>query len=300
MGDIRDFAKLSETIEKHQPTTIFHLAAQPIVLHSYDLPKETFDINVGGTVNLLEAARHTKSVKAIVVVTTDKVYDNKEWLWGYRENDSLGFHEPYSTSKAMAELAVGSYAKTIYQGKASLATARAGNVIGGGDFSDMRLLPDAIKALIQKEPIRVRNPNSIRPWLHVLDPLHGYLLLAQKICSDSWNFGPQQNEVVNVQTIINKTIELWGDGDWIDVSSDKTKPEMELLRLNWDKAASLLEWHPNYNWEEALFETVHWYKFFALWMQEPNKFNLRDVCVNQIEKFSEKWEQKTCNSILHP
>jgi CDP-glucose 4,6-dehydratase len=206
----------------------------------------------------------------------------------------------------MVELAVGSYAKTICQGKVSFATGRAGNVIGGGDFSDHRIIPDAITALIQKEPIEVRNPNSIRPWLHVLDPLHGYLMLAKKITenkgknSEAWNFGPLNDEAINVQTIVEKVIELWGQGDWVDVQNKHSKPEMKTLRLNWDKAASLLQWHPNYNWEEALGETVDWYKSFATWMTDPASVNMREVCVTQIQKFDEKWKAKACNSILHP
>ena len=297
IGDIRDFNKLQEALEKNQPSTVFHLAAQPIVLHSYDLPKETFDTNVSGTINLLEAARHTSSVKTIVIVTTDKVYENKEWLWGYRENDPLGFHEPYSTSKAMVELAVGSYSKTILQGKIAVVTARAGNVIGGGDFSDMRLIPDAIKALLQKEPIRVRNPQSIRPWFHVLDALHGYLLLAKNVTenpdyfSGAWNFGPANNEAIQVQTIIDNIIELWGDGDWIDTSNNNSKTEMNMLRLNWEKAEANLQWRPNYKWEQALSETIEWYKSFA------NGGDLRRISLNQIEKFCEQWGDKTCNFV---
>ena len=291
IGDVRDFDRLSDTIYHWKPEVIFHLAAQPIVLNSYEFPKETFDINVGGTINLLEVARFSEPTKAIVVITTDKVYDNKEWVWGYRENDSLGAHDPYSTSKAMTELATQSYSKSLFKGKAAVATARAGNVIGGGDFSDFRLVPDAMKALMQKKPIEVRNPNSVRPWLHVLDPLQGYLTLASKLLNEgsefaeAWNFGPKDHEAIKASSLVEKSIELWGDGDWVDTSAPNAPKEMQMLRLNWDKASNLLKWQPNYNWEQALEETVEWFQAFSRWMQNPDSTDMHAVCVKQIQKY---------------
>ena len=289
IGDVCDFPKLNQTLTQHQPQVIFHLAAQPIVLHSYEKPKETFDVNVGGTINLLEATRNCHSVKAVVVITTDKCYENQNWIFGYRENDRLGGHDPYSASKAMAELAVVSYRNSFTQDlSCSIATARAGNVIGGGDFSPYRLLPDTMKALMNRKTISVRNPQSIRPWLHVLDPLNGYLLLAQKLLeeeeayAEGWNFGPHESEGVSVQTMVEKTIELWGGGRWINASTPYTKPEMGLLRLNWDKAANRLKWRPNFSCQEALQETVSWFKSY-----EKN-MSMWEVSMEHIKEYSER------------
>jgi CDP-glucose 4,6-dehydratase len=290
-ADIRDYKKLSETISEHRPDVIFHLAAQPLVLESYISPKETFDINVGGTVNLLEATRHHPFVKAVVTITTDKVYDNKEWLWGYRETDTLGGKDPYSASKAMAEMAVASYRNSFFKGSLSttaIASARAGNVIGGGDFADNRLVPDAIRALIDDKPIKVRNPNSIRPWLHVLDALSGYLLLAanmledKELYSEAWNFGPVANEAITCKQLIEKTIDCWGSGSWVDTSNPNASKESQLLRINWEKAATKLNWSPTYNWEEALQDTIHWYKAF----QQPD-FNMRKIGIFHIHAHTE-------------
>ncbi|PTB97867.1 CDP-glucose 4,6-dehydratase, partial [Marinobacter sp. Z-F4-2] len=212
-GDVRDVANLTQVISSSKPEIVFHLAAQPIVLDSYRMPKDTFETNVMGTVNLLEAVRHTKSVRAVVAVTTDKVYADQGWYWGYRENDRLGGFDPYSSSKAMAELAVSSYRSTWQESwsensdrvtfsnhPVAIASARAGNVIGGGDFARFRLLPDCMRACMDEQPIQVRRPDSIRPWQHLLEPLSGYLCLALKLLeepegySESWNFGPAERE----------------------------------------------------------------------------------------------------------
>ncbi|NGX43824.1 MAG: CDP-glucose 4,6-dehydratase [Chlamydiae bacterium] len=299
IGDVRDLKKLSQTIQEHKPEVIFHLAAQPIVLHSFDQPQETFSVNVGGTVNLLEASRNNDFIKAIVIITTDKVYENREWVWGYRENDVLGGNDPYSASKAMAEMAADSYRKSFFTGSTAIATARAGNVIGGGDFSDFRLIPDAMKALMNRKPVEVRNPNSIRPWMHVLDPLRGYLTLASCLVQDgqmfaeAWNFGPLEHEAISAQRMVEKSIELWGDGDWLDVSSLDANAETNLLRLNWDKAANRLDWHPVYNWEIAIAETIDWFKEFENYSQNPkNAGYMREVCVSHVNKYMQNFQPR--------
>lgn len=293
IGDIRDLNKLQETLLKYQPEVVFHLAAQPIVLHSFDDPKETFDVNVGGTVNMLEAIRHCPSVKAVLMITSDKCYENQEWLWGYRENDSLGGSDPYSASKCMAEYAINSYRRSFFSKEDSpaIASVRAGNVIGGGDFSDQRIVPDCMKALMKREPIMVRNPKSVRPWLNVLDPLSGYLWLAANLLkkgqkyAEAWNFGPLEQQAITVQALVEKAIELWGHGDWIQNGPPPCKPEMNLLRLNWDKAANYLSWRPTYNWKEALGQTVDWFKAFESYYRQPQAVDMREVGISHIEEY---------------
>ena len=289
IGDVRDYSKVKETFQRFEPEVIFHLAAQPIVLHSFENPKETFDINSGGTVNILEAAKACPSVKAMVMITSDKCYENNEWIWGYRENDSLGGHDPYSASKAMAELVIASYRASFFaKSGPAVASARAGNVIGGGDFSDKRIVPDCMKALMNRAPVQVRNPLSVRPWLNVLDPLSGYLWLAASLLkegrkyAEAWNFGPLEYEAVTVQELVEKASALWGEGDWVHTGDPLAKPEMGLLRLCWDKAANRLKWRPAYNWEEALEETVDWFKAFQ------KKMDMREVCLEHIQRYVER------------
>lgn len=271
-GDVRDYAALKQVIETHRPAVIFHMAAQPIVLHAVRDPKTTFESNASGTVNLLEAIRMTNSVRALVCITTDKVYRNQEWLWGYRENDALGGHDPYSASKAMAELAIVSYRETFFpahqyeQHGVAIASVRAGNVIGGGDFADYRLVPDCVKALMDESPIVVRNPFSIRPWQHVLEPLSGYLWVAAKLLeqgpafAEAWNFGPLEQKGITTQAVAEELIGLWGSGEWHHLNLDLPNVETGLLRLSWDKAAARLDWRPVYTWQEALAEIVTWFK----------------------------------------
>ncbi|MCE5317039.1 MAG: CDP-glucose 4,6-dehydratase [Parachlamydia sp.] len=295
-GDLRDLNLLQKTIAETRPTIIFHLAAQAIVLHSYEHPVDTYSSNVMGTIHLMEAVRACPDVKAVVVVTTDKCYENRDWHWGYRENDVLGGHDPYSSSKAMAELAVKAYRHSFFQTSNSpaLATARAGNVIGGGDFSANRIIPDAMKALMARQPIQVRNPASIRPWMHVLDPLSGYLSLGAQLLlhghkyADAWNFGPLEQRGIAVQDLVEKAINLWGEGDWIDASNRDAPPEKNMLRLNWDKAAHDLAWKPSYTWEESLKETVDWFKAYTLHRKDPHLIDLYGICVQHIEQFSSK------------
>jgi CDP-glucose 4,6-dehydratase len=274
-GDIRDYDALREAIAAHHPAIIFHLAAQPIVLRSVELPKLTIDTNAGGTVNVLEAIRNTESVKALVSITTDKVYENQEWLWGYRESDSLGGHDPYSASKAMAELAIAAYRSTYFPSEGygqshnvAIASTRAGNVIGGGDFADYRLVPDCMKALMEGRPIGVRNPLSVRPWQHVLEPLSGYLWLGVQLLrhgpafGEAWNFGPLEQKGVPAQALAEKLVELWGSGSWVHTRPGYAEVETGQLRLSWDKAAHRLNWRPVYTWIDALTEITDWFKAY--------------------------------------
>jgi CDP-glucose 4,6-dehydratase len=293
-GDIRDFDTLRQTIETHQPAIIFHMAAQPIVLRSVQEPKLTIDTNAGGTVNVLEAIRHTNCVRALVSITTDKVYDNEEWLWGYRESDRLGGHDPYSASKAMAELAIASYRDTYFapasygEHGVAVASTRAGNVIGGGDFAAYRLVPDCMRALMAGEPIGIRNPLSIRPWQHVLEPLSGYLWLGAKLLQESadfaeaWNFGPMEQKGIPAQQLAEKLVELWGSGSWVHTDPGFAKVETGQLRLSWEKAATRLDWQPVYAWDQALGEITAWFKAFQ------NGENMLDVCQAHIQTYVEQ------------
>lgn len=271
IGDIRDYTKLLSAITQSQPQLIFHLAAQPLVLRSFQDPKETMDVNVSGSVNLLEVVRHTPSVKAVVMITSDKCYENQEWIWGYRETDALGGHDPYSASKGMAELAISAYRRSFFShpNSTAIASVRAGNVIGGGDFSDFRLVPDTMQALLANKSIMVRNPNSVRPWLHVLEPLSGYLCLASNLIkhghafAEAWNFGPAEQQGIPTLSLVKKAVELWGDGNWVVAQQEHAAPkEMGLLRLSWEKAAHRLHWKPRYTWEEAIAKTVDWFKAY--------------------------------------
>lgn len=303
-ADVREYNTLKNVLIHFQPEIIFHLAAQPIVLHSYAFPKDTFDVNTGGTINLLEAARNCPSVKAMIMITSDKCYENREWMWGYRENDILGGSDPYSASKSMAEMAIASYRASFANTLSfpAIASARAGNVFGGGDFSELRILPDCMRALMNREPVRIRNPNSTRPWLHVLDALSGYLHLAAELYNEgspfasAWNFGPLEPQAVNVQTLVEKAINLWGEGDWLDVSTPGIKQEMGQLRLNWDKAANILGWRPTYTWTEALKQTIDWFKCYDINRKNASSNNMHEVCtqhlyayVNQAEKLQHPW-----------
>jgi len=298
-GDVRDLDALRRVIEEHEPRVVFHLAAQPIVRLSYAEPKETFDINVGGAVNVLEAVRLTDSVEAVVCVTSDKCYENREWLWGYREIDRLGGHDPYSASKAMTELAVASYRRSFFpvetyaEHGTALASARAGNVIGGGDWAQDRLVVDCMRALMDGEPILVRNPHSVRPWQLVLEPLSGYLWLAAKLVqeggrfAEAWNFAPPEHVAVSVGDLVQKLIELWGAGEWEDLSAGQARAPHEtgLLRLSWEKAANRLGWRPVYDWHEAAAETVSWFKTYH---EHGAEMDLYDACVGQIARYVDR------------
>jgi CDP-glucose 4,6-dehydratase len=267
-GDILNFELLSKTLEDFQPEFVFHLAAQAIVRASYEDPVHTFSTNIMGSVNLLEAVKNCDSVRSLVFVTSDKCYENVEWTWGYRESDQLGGHDPYSASKAAAELVFSSYSRSFFKLRKNLgaASARAGNVIGGGDWAEDRIIPDCIRAIVSDEPILLRNPAATRPWQHVLEPLSGYLLLATRLYedpkkwSDSWNFGPSTKEVSTVQNVAEIIIQHLGKGHIKIVETSGQVHEAQLLQLNCDKAHQILGWYPRWNSDQTLEATAIWYK----------------------------------------
>ncbi len=274
-GDILNFAELQASVRDFAPQVVFHLAAQPLVRRSYADPLGTYAANIMGTAHLLEAVRNTPGVKAVVCVTTDKCYDNKEWVWPYRETDSLGGHDPYSSSKACAELVAAAYRSSyfpvasLHEHRVAVGTARAGNVIGGGDWSEDRLVPDLIRGFQSAQPVRIRRPHSIRPWQHVLEPLHGYLLLAERLLSgeaafaSAFNFGPSDEDAWTVERIATKMATLWGDGaNWIN-DADPGAHEAAFLRLDSSKARTQLRWRPRLTIETALEWTVAWYRALA-------------------------------------
>jgi len=267
VADIRDEEFLKKVMKSFQPEFVFHLAAQALVRPSYVKPKETFEINVMGSVNVLEAVRECPSVRSFVYITSDKCYENLEWLWGYRENDRLGGHDPYSASKAAAEIAFSAYARSFFHERPELgaASTRAGNVIGGGDWAEDRIIPDCIRAIQSEMPIHLRNPTATRPWQHVLEPLSGYLLLATRLFEDpksyagAWNFGPPSSEVRTVYEVAKHVVERFGRGSVTTDVHTKHRHEAQLLQLNCDKAHQLLGWHPRWDVEQTLNMTSDWY-----------------------------------------
>jgi CDP-glucose 4,6-dehydratase len=268
VGDIREESFLANTMNDFKPEFVFHLAAQALVRPSYDDPAATFSTNVIGSVNLLDAVRLCESVRALVYITSDKCYENVEWIWGYRENDQLGGRDPYSASKAAAEIVFSSYASSFFKQRPLLgaATTRAGNVIGGGDWALDRIIPDCIRAIEAGKPIRLRNPGATRPWQHVLEPLAGYLLLAARLYEEpqswggSWNFGPPTNEILTVQNVAELIIGHLGNGSIEIVESETKVHEAHFLQLNCDKAHQLLGWYPRWNVGKTLEATALWYK----------------------------------------
>jgi CDP-glucose 4,6-dehydratase len=279
IGDVRDGEKLKNVFKKYKPEIVFHLAAQPLVRVSYKEPKLTYETNVMGTLNLLEAVRETESVKVVIVVTTDKCYENKEWFYGYREVDPLGGYDPYSSSKACVEILVSSYRNSF---QLPVATVRAGNVIGGGDWQVDRLIPDCVKALSKGETIKIRNPDAIRPWQHVLEPLYGYLLLAVKMWKEperfceAWNFGPYEKDTATVREVVEKVIRLWGKGSY-EVIEDRSFHEAGLLRLDISKTMLKLGWRPKWNLDKALEKTVKWYKRFYEGKTDMVKYSIKEI-----------------------
>ena len=274
IGDIRDENHLLSVFEKHQPEFIFHLAAQSLVRFSYKEPRLTYETNVMGTVNVLEAIRKSKSVRAAVIITSDKCYENKEWIYGYRENDSVGGYDPYSSSKGCAELVVSAYRNSFFNPKDSgkvhniaLSSVRAGNVIGGGDWGGDRLISDCVKTLSQNKIINIRNPQATRPWQYVLEPLSGYLLLGSKMYKDgvkyssAWNFGPNDNDIITVEEIVKSVIKNWGNGEY-KVDTSRQPHEAGLLKLETSKARIFLGWKPVYEIYETIKRTINWYKYF--------------------------------------
>lgn len=275
IADVRDDQHLEQVMKEYKPEMVFHLAAQPIVRLSYESPRLTYETNVMGTVNLLEAVHNVDSVRTCTIITSDKCYENKEWVYAYRENDPLGGYDPYSSSKAGAELVVATYQRAFfnpdqYQNhQVALASARAGNVIGGGDWAVDRIVPDSVKALAEKKPIIVRNPHAVRPWQHVLDPLAGYLWLAARMWSEgsryasAWNFGPDNVDNLTVGQLADSIVKYWGIGEW-QAANGKTQPvhEANFLKLDCTKAKTLLDWSPVYQVDEAIKTTLAWYKNF--------------------------------------
>lgn len=296
-GDIRDSEKLASVFKKYKPEIVFHLAAQPIVRLSYEIPVETYEVNVMGTIKLLECIRNTDETKVGIMITTDKCYENKEQIWGYREGDSFGGYDPYSSSKGACEIAINSWRRSFFNpcdyknhGK-SISSVRAGNVIGGGDWTKDRIIPDCIKAIENNQAIEIRNPKSIRPWEHVLEPLSGYLLLGQKMWEDptsyseGWNFGPDPDSIVDVMNVAEKLIKIYGKGSIEDVSSENNLHEAKLLLLDITKARLRLGWSPTLDFYESLEMTVDWYRNY----QNENVYSL---CVKQIETFITKGRLK--------
>jgi CDP-glucose 4,6-dehydratase len=293
LGDIRDLANLQKVIQRVQPEIVIHMAAQPLVRESYKNPVETYSVNVMGTVHILEACRETPSVKAIVNVTTDKCYENKEWHWGYRENEAMGGYDPYSNSKGCSELVTASYRNSYFNPKeyrehgVALATARAGNVIGGGDWASDRLIPDFIRAVSKGEKLRIRNPYAIRPWQFVLEPLTGYLTLAAKLLTEGaayaqgWNFGPDDSDAQNVGWITKTLCELWGEGASYEADTNPQPHEANYLKLDCSKAKAELGWIPKWNIETAIKSIVEWNKSYL------NGENMREITSNQIEQYIE-------------
>ena len=266
-ADIRDLTKLSKVMADFQPEFVFHLAAQALVRPSYDDPRSTFDTNIMGSVNLLEAVRDCESVRSLVYITSDKCYENVEWVWGYRENDRLGGADPYSASKAAAEIIFSSYARSFFENRPSLgaASTRAGNVIGGGDWAVDRIIPDCIKAIMAGEAIHLRNPIATRPWQHVLEPLSGYLLLAARLSeaphefSGSWNFGPSASTSLTVSDVAQRLVKHFGKGSVTHDENVNHYHEAQLLQLNCDKAHNLLKWQSRWDAEKTITMTANWY-----------------------------------------
>jgi CDP-glucose 4,6-dehydratase len=267
IGDIRDLDLLKQNMLGFNPDILIHMAAQPLVRLSYIEPVDTYTTNVIGTVNVLEAARTCPNLKAIVSVTTDKCYENKEWAWGYRENEPMGGHDPYSSSKGCAELVSSAYRNSFFNTKdsAALATARAGNVIGGGDWADDRLIPDILKAFENSKSVVVRNPLSTRPWQHVLEPLSGYLVLAEHLFqfgqeyAEAWNFGPREEDCKPVNWILDQMVATWGEGAGWELDQNNHPHEAGFLKLDCSKAALKLHWHPRWNLEHTLGLIVNWH-----------------------------------------
>ncbi len=293
IGDIRSKERLESELLTFQPDFIFHLAAQPLVRLSYEIPLETWEVNVLGTAYLLEAVRKLEKPCAIVLITTDKVYENKEWHYPYRETDRLGGHDPYSASKAGAELVIASYRNSFFNSasyplhKKSISSARAGNVIGGGDWAKDRIIPDIMRALQKEEDVIVRNPAAVRPWQHVLDPLGGYLQLGLKMQQDpiafsgAWNFGPCQQDVLNVETLVKLAIRFWGSGTYAKPALENQVHEATLLKLDISKTVEELGWAPNWDATRAIERTIQWYSAIS-----RDTENALPIIRNQIKEFS--------------
>ncbi len=287
IGDITDLNHITESMMAFNPEILIHMAAQPLVRLSYQNPVLTYATNVMGTVNVLEAARKCPNLKVIVSVTTDKCYENKEWEWGYRENESMGGHDPYSNSKGCSELVISAYRNSFFNNtnSAGLASARAGNVIGGGDWSSDRLIPDILKAFEKNEPVIVRNPLATRPWQHVLEPLSGYLVLAQHLFeygsdfAEGWNFGPKDEDCKPVSWILEKMVSHWGKGAYWELDKNINPHEAGYLKLDCSKAATRLNWYPQWNLEYTLESIIDWHQHYL------SGKNIQEKCLEEIAKY---------------
>jgi len=290
IGDIRDLAAVQAAMSAARPEIVLHMAAQPLVRLSYQQPVETYATNVMGTVHVLEAARHVGTVKAIVSVTTDKCYENVERLAGYREDEPMGGHDPYSNSKGCAELVTSAYRKSFMrEAGIALASARAGNVIGGGDWALDRLVPDILRALEKSQPVQIRNPHAIRPWQHVLEPLSGYLALAESLYTngqqdaEGWNFGPRDEDAQAVQWIVERMCAAWGDGASWQLQPGQHPHEAHYLKLDIIKAHQRLHWAPRWTLSQALERIISWHQ---AWLQNKNTgTDMRALCLQQISEF---------------
>jgi CDP-glucose 4,6-dehydratase len=285
IGDIRDLDQLKASMMDFNPDILIHMAAQPLVRLSYKEPLETYDINVMGTAKVLEAARSCSRLKAIINVTTDKCYENKEWEWGYRENEPMGGHDPYSSSKGCAELVTSAYRRSFLQDKGvGLATARAGNVIGGGDWAKDRLIPDILRAFESNHSVIIRNPASTRPWQHVLEPLSGYLILAQNLYrqpnefAEGWNFGPVENDVKPVDWILNHMVQQWPNTSW-QLDNNPQPHEAGYLKLDTSKAKARLGWQPKWCLQHTLSRIIVWHQ---LWLENND---MQQVCLTEINDY---------------
>lgn len=288
LGDVRDYQAVLEAMQAAQPEIVIHMAAQPLVRLSYSDPVTTYSTNVMGTIHVLEAARQLAGIKAIINVTTDKCYENKEWLWGYRESEPMGGHDPYSSSKACAELATSAYRLSYFQQTATaLASARAGNVIGGGDWSSDRLIPDILQAFENDRPVIIRNPHATRPWQHVLEPLAGYLTLAQHLYdggqsyAEGWNFGPDDAGAQPVQWIVEKMVQEWGKKACWEHDLDHHPHEANYLKLDIAKAKAKLDWRPRWHLTQALQNIVEWHD---KWLHGASA---HELCQQQIIQYIE-------------
>ncbi len=291
VGDIRDLNHLQTVFAEHQPEVVIHMAAQALVRYSYIVPVETYSTNVMGTVHLLEAVRNTPSVKAVVNVTSDKCYENREWAWGYRENEAMGGYDPYSNSKGCAELITSAYRNSYFhpdkysQHGVAIASGRAGNVIGGGDWAADRLIPDMMRAITQGQPVSIRNAHSIRPWQHVLEPLSGYLLLAQKLYeqgpsfAEGWNFGPNDDDAKPVEWILNHLTKIWGEGASWQLDGGEHPHEAHYLKLDCSKAKSRLHWQPRWTLTDAIEKICIWHKAYIA------AADMREMCMYQIKQY---------------
>jgi len=296
IGDIRDRSFVDDVFKKSKPEIVIHMAAQPLVLYSYENPVETYETNVMGTVHVLDACRNTDSLRAAIMVTSDKCYENKEWFWGYRENEPMGGHDPYSSSKGCSELVTSAYRQSYFGqkgGQVGIASVRAGNVIGGGDWAADRLIPDSMKSILSNEVVVIRSPKAIRPWQHVLEPLCGYLTLAEHLWDDpksydeGWNFGPYESDAKEVEWIVSQIAELWGKGAKWKLDDKQHPHEANYLKLDCTKARVGLDWEPRLDLSTTLKWIVNWYRHYQ------DSSNMRDVTLQEIANYEQlKKEQE--------